>query len=197
MYILGVSSIWSPTTWMFLVSGQAKAAFPWSFIRKPLCASLAPWGLCPGEISNLWTTGTAWASSPLVMRAQAQWTSASWPLCTWWAPSTNPGFGASDLLDVKSPCRQPQSGGKNLLITRGKKKKASFELLRSQPRTLACFFSLVTKLKLVGKARTTLSALLAHSKLSSSCHMLTLNLYFSSSEEKNYSLRFPIVAARV
>lgn len=53
MYILGVSSIWSPTTSMFLVSGQAKAAFPQSFIRKTLCESLAPWGLCPGEIFNL------------------------------------------------------------------------------------------------------------------------------------------------
>ena len=120
------------------------------------------------------------------MRTQAQWTVAFWQLCVWQAPGINPGFGALGLLDVKSPCRQLlfcwQKSAHNL----EKKKKASFELLRSRPLTPAPSLS-CDKAEISGKSHDhsfPVSALVAPSKVSSSCHMLTRNLYFNDCGKK-------------
>lgn len=161
---------------MLLVSAQATVAFLLSFIRETFSHSNLL-GLCPGDVFELLSLAQCGHPS---FWSSAQGSVPSVSFGSAWFPK--PLLAA--IVLVAEICLS--------LI----EKISSGELLQSQ------LLSLMTMLKSVRKTMTILyhfSALAADCKSSSNCHvkiLVTLNLYFSSSE-KHYSFCFSTLTAGV
>lgn len=128
---------------MFLVSTQAEAAFPLSYLRKPPQKSLEPPGAGPGRASQTLSSQYSVGILHPVASTQGWWTVAL-------GQAVCPACARVCLLS-KALAGSCDSGGRNLLITHWG--KASLELLRAQFLTLP-LVSLVTKLKSEGRATT-------------------------------------------